>query len=184
MSWNIPPPYFTFSIPFQIYCSTAFTNSGGLWEFSSVPWDHACGICCCSYPALIPLTSRDIIHTEMHQDTNSTSREIKTVWKISFLSPASLSKPVRALFKQCLHPGMTKQAVRLPTTSQTRSLWEEFPGEHPKLDRAAVSGQKRKDLSLPAALRIHLFAPFFPSWKKGCRKIPFPFFFLSFLLWN
>lgn len=145
MSWNISPPYFTFSIPFQIYCSTAFTNSGGPWEISSLPCDHACRTCCYSSPTLIPLTARDIIHTELHQDTNSTSREIKTVWKISFLTPASLSKPVRALFKQCLHPGKTKQAVRLPATSQTRSLREGFPSEHPRLDPAAVSGQKRKD---------------------------------------
>lgn len=50
MSWNIPPAYFTFSIPFQLYCSTAFTNSGGSWDISSLSSNHACGTCCCSFP--------------------------------------------------------------------------------------------------------------------------------------
>lgn len=125
MSWNVPHPYFTFSIPFQIYRSTAFINSGGSWEISSLPCNHACGTCCCSS---LGTNSTDIKgHTRKCTRMNSTSREIKTVWKISFLTPASLSKPLRALLKQHLHSWMTKQAVRLSATPPDQEATRRVP---------------------------------------------------------
>lgn len=79
---------------------------------------------------------------------------------------------------------MSKQAVGLPATPRAADYKKGSPVKIPGMDPTAELGQKRKDLSLPAAVRVHLFTFFFPSGKKYYRKIPPPFFLVSHLFRN
>lgn len=173
MSWNIPPPYFTFSIPTVLLPSQIQEAPG-----RSLPCPATMPVGPAAAPplALILLTPRDI-HTEMHQDTNSTSREIKMVWKISFLTPASLSKPLRALLKQHLHSWMTKQAVRLSATPQTRRLQEGFPGEHPRhRSNCCIRAEEERPISSCCCedSPVHTSLPFL---EERLQKNSFPLLF-------
>lgn len=183
MSWNIPAPHFTLSIHFQIYYSTAFINSGGPWEISSLPCDHACGTCCCS--------SLDINST----DIRGHPHRIVPGYKLHIKRNKDCMNDLLLPPPSCLSHGELSFIIAFTPECQNR-LWDCLPPPRaggykkgspvniPGVDPTAELGQKRKDLSLPAAVRIHLFTFFFPSGKKDCRKIPPPFFLFSLVFYS
>lgn len=164
--WWAEISHFTLSIHFHIYYSTAFINSGGPWEISSLACNHACGTCCCSS---LDTNSSDI---RGHPHRNAPGYKLhikrnKELYERSLFLPLPPCLSHRELsFINAFTPECQNRLWDCQPPPRAGDCKKGSPVNIPGMDPTPELGQKRKDLSLPAAVRIHLFTFFFPSGKK------------------